>query len=64
MNMADRYEFMSVVSDIFEQCKSEEEIEKRRLIMIRDIKQQCELCKGYLKAGILNVKEGEYTCEI
>jgi len=57
--MADRYEFMSMVSDIFSECKSEDEIAQREIMMIRDIKQQCELSKGYLKAGILNVKEGE-----
>ena len=57
--MVDRYEFMNMVSDIFSECKSEYEIALKESIMIRDIQQQCELSKGYLKAGILNVKEGE-----
>lgn len=54
--MADRYEFMSIISDIFEKCKTEEEISQRTIMMIRDIQQQCELSKGYLKTGILNVE--------
>ncbi len=57
--MVDRYDFMNMISDIFSECKSEYEISLKESIMIRDIQQQCELSKGYLKAGILNVEEGE-----
>ena len=43
----DKYDFMSVISDTFEECESEEEIEIRSQQMIETIKHIANLHKGY-----------------
>lgn len=50
----DKYEFMQIVQDIFEQCKTEEEIVFRMKEMQQCITQQSMMSMQYLKVGILN----------
>ena len=53
MNNLDKYDFINCISDIFSECKTEEQIESRAKQMIVLIEQQEILSKQYLKAGIL-----------
>lgn len=49
----DKYDFLNVISEIFEECKTEEEINSRKRQMILLITQKAELSKMYLGSGIL-----------
>ena len=48
----DKYDFMNFVDDVFETCKTKEEIELRAKQMIEMIKTQESLNKLYLDSGI------------
>lgn len=50
----DKLEFMNVVSDVYAECKTEEEIASRMSQMLDCVKVQAYLSVDYLKAGILN----------
>jgi len=51
----DKYDFMSMVADIFAQCNNKEEIESQKTQMKLSLIQQAELSKRYLELGILNI---------
>ena len=51
----DRFDFMNIVTDIFQECKTAEQISDRALTMIQDIAQISTNSKIYLGAGILNL---------
>lgn len=48
------YDFLTVVSDCFADCKTEEEIEKRCNWMKKKLEELKNQHVRYLKAGILN----------
>lgn len=50
----DKFDFLGIVSDIFAECKTNEEIESRKKEMILLLQQQSELSEQYLRLGILN----------
>lgn len=49
----DKFEFLEVITDIFSELKTSEEIEHISSEMIRLITSQKELSKEYLRLGIL-----------
>ena len=49
----DRFEFLAIIAEIFEQCKSDDELNVRKEQLIKDIEQQFKMSKLYLKEGIL-----------
>lgn len=49
----DKFDFLSVISDLFEGLKTEEEINEQAEAMVQLIRQQTELSKAYLRVGIL-----------
>jgi hypothetical protein len=48
----DKYEFMILITDIFEGLKSDEQIDKRKEEMINIINRSAKMAKEYIKAGI------------
>lgn len=53
----DYYDFASAVYELFQHCKTKEEIEKLEERMKLTIEGQSKLSKEYLKVGILGYKE-------
>lgn len=49
----DKYDFMNMLQEIFEKCKTEDEINKRTEELIFRVKDQAKMAKYYLKSGIL-----------
>ncbi len=49
----DKYEFMTTIADIYEECKTKEEIDGICKQMIAIIETQRELSKRYLELNIL-----------
>ena len=52
--MVDKFDFMKVVQDVFEECKEQREIDSRMKEMVQIVEQQGILSKEYLKLGFLN----------
>lgn len=48
-----KYEFLDILMELFEECKTSEEIESRKAELINCVNTQADLCKKYLDAGIL-----------
>ena len=49
----DKFEFMTMIAEIYEGCKTKEEIDGIYKQMIAIIETQCELSKRYLELNIL-----------
>jgi len=49
----DKHDFMKIILEILEQCKSNEEIELRAKEMINIVNNAENISKAYLEAGIL-----------
>lgn len=49
----DKFEFMTIISSIYEECESKEEIDNICKQMIAIIETQCELSKRYFELNIL-----------
>lgn len=53
MLSTDKFDFMSIVQDIYDECKTKEEIASRMKEMMECIKQKGFLAMNYIDAGIL-----------
>ena len=55
----DKFEFMNMITEIFETCESEKSIEMTAKQMIEIINNVAKLSKSYLQLGILksNIKQ-------
>lgn len=49
----DKFDFMSIVQDIYSECKTKEEIASRMKEMLDCVKNQGFMAMNYLDAGIL-----------
>lgn len=49
----DKFEFMTIISSIYQECESKEEINNICKQMIVMIETQCELSKKYFELNIL-----------
>jgi len=64
--LLDKYEFLKVITDTFEKCKTEEQLDGIAAQLCVMVKEQAALSKLYLKAGILNTEDEtsqKTTCE-
>ena len=49
----DRFDLLTVISEIFEECKTDEEINTKKEQIIRDVEAQANMSKLYLQNDIL-----------